>query len=127
MRKLLERLGWEELLDFLDDYAKIDFRFANAINLRFSDPGYDEELGKMTIAIDVALEGVNDYSARDSLGFVSFCTGDIISEIRTRIAQGHIRLAFAETVMFYRELLNLLEHQGECELSMEAELHNKKS
>lgn len=121
MRKLLERLSREELLDFLDDYAKSDPRFANTVNVRFGKPGYDEELDKIKRVIDAALEGVNDYSARDSWGNVSFCTGDIISEIRTRIRQGHIRLAFAETVMLYRKLLNLFEYQGECEISMEAD------
>ena len=60
--------------------------------MHFCDSGYDEELDKVKRAIDVALEGVNDYSARDSWGNVSFCTGDIISEIKTRLKQGHIDL-----------------------------------
>jgi len=66
LRKLLEGLNREELLDFMDDYAKSDPRFANAINVRFNDPRYDEELAKIKRAIDIALEGVNDYSSRDS-------------------------------------------------------------
>ena len=121
MKKYLEEFSKEEILGFLDDYSKSDSRLANAIKVHFCDPGYDEELDKMKKAIDVALEGVYDYSTRDSWGNVNFCTGDIISEIRTRLKQGHIRLAFAETVMLYRELLNLFEYQGECEISMEAE------
>jgi len=121
LRKLLERFGREELIDFIIDYAGNDTRFANTVNVRFGNPGYDEELDKIKRAIGTALEGVGDYSARDSWGNVSFDTGDVISEIRTRIEQGHIRLAFAETELLYRELLNLFEYQGECEISMEAE------
>jgi len=82
LRKLLEELSKEELLDLLDDYAKSDHRFANTLNVRFGNPGYDEELAKIKRAIDKALEGVNDYCSRDSWGNVSFETGDIIDEIR---------------------------------------------
>jgi len=121
LRKFLEGLDRKELLGFLDDYAKNDPKFANAVNVRFCDPEFDEELDKIKRAIGNALEGVSDYSVRDSWGNVSFETGDIYDEIGKRIEQGHIKLAFAETEMLYRELLNLFEYQGECEISMEAE------
>ncbi|MDR2569664.1 MAG: hypothetical protein LBD23_05120 [Oscillospiraceae bacterium] len=121
MRELLEGVDKEELLDFLDNYAKDDSKFANTVNVRFGNPGYYEELKKIKKAIDAALEGVKDDNTRDSWGNVNFCTGDILSEISMRIEQGHIKLAFAETVLLYRELLNLFEYQGECEISMEAE------
>ena len=47
MRQFLEELNREQLLDFPDDYAKSDSRFANAIKVHFCDPGYDEELDKV--------------------------------------------------------------------------------
>jgi hypothetical protein len=121
LRNFLEGLDREELIDFLDDYAKSDPKFANMIIVRFDYPDYDEELDKIKRAIGAALEGVHDYSVRDSWGNVYFDTSEIIEEIRVRIKQRHMKLAFMETATLYQELLNLFEYQGECEVSMEAE------
>jgi len=121
MRELLERQNREKLLDFLVEYAKNDDRFANAVNVRFGKPEFEEELNKIEDAIDYALRDVSDYRTHDSWGCVSINTGDIIGEIRQRASQGHIRLAFAEIELLYRKLLEVFEYQGECEISDEAE------
>ena len=121
MREFLGRLNREKLLDFLAEYAEQDAKFANAINVRFGKPEFEQELSKIENAIDYALDGVSDYRTHDSWGYVSFDTGDITAEIQQRVSQGHIRLAFAETELLYRKLLELFEYQGECEISDEAE------
>ena len=81
MRELLDGLSREELIDFIEDCAKSDPKFANTVNVWFCIPGFEEELEKIKRTINIALEGVNDYSFRDSWGNVSFETGDIITEI----------------------------------------------
>jgi len=120
LRKLLEKLDRDELLDFLEEYTKNDTKLANALNVRFVEPEFEYELIKIKNLIDNALDGVSDYSVRDSWGNVSFYTGDIIEEIHQRTDQGHIRIAFAEVELLYRKLLSLFEYQGECEISDEA-------
>lgn len=121
-REFLAKIAKEELLDFLVEYAETDARFANAVNVRFSEPDFEEELIKIEGIIDDALIGVADWSrVRDSWGNVDICIGDITTEICQRASQGHIRLAFAETELLYLKLLELLEYQGECEISMDAE------
>ena len=121
MRQLLERINRDKLLEFLVEYAENDAKFANAVNVRFGEPVYDDEIDKIEHEIDRALSGVSDYRTHDSWGNANFFTGDIIEEIRERASQGHIRLAFAETESLYRKLLDLFEYQGECEISDEAE------
>lgn len=121
MREFLGRLNREKLLDFLAEYAEQDAKFANAVNVRFGKPEFEKELSKIENAIDYALDGVSDYRTHDSWGYVSFDMGDITAEIQQRVSQGHIRLAFAETELLYRKLLEVFEHQGECEISDEAE------
>jgi len=121
MKKLLEELSKEKLIEFIEEYAKKDNNFRNAVNVHFGKPEYEEELLKINNAIDNALCRVSDYSCRDSWGNAVFNTGHIITEIRQRIGQGHVRLAFAEIEMLYRKLLENLEYQGECEIIEEAE------
>ena len=121
MRDFFERLNREKLLDFLTEYAEHDAKFANAVNVRFCKPEFEDELNKIENEIDYALSDVSDYRKRDSWGNVSIYTGDITEEIQQRVSQGHIRLAFAETELLYRKLLEVFEYQGECEISYEAE------
>ena len=121
MRQLLEGINRDKLLEFLLEYAEHDARFANAVNVRFSEPVFSDELDKIKNEIDHALSGVSDYRTHDSWGNANFYTGDIIEEIWERTSQGHVRLAFAETEILYRKLLELFEYQGECEISDEAE------
>ena len=66
MRKLFERLNREKLLDFLVEYAENDAKFANAVNVRFGKPEFEEELNKIENEIDNALSDVSDYSKHDS-------------------------------------------------------------
>ena len=120
MRRLLDKIKRDKLLDFLVEYAQNDAKFANAINVRFGKPIFEEELDKIENEIDSALDGVADYRSHDRWGNAIFNTSDIIAEIRQRCSQGHIRLAFAETELLYRKLLKLFEYQGECEISDEA-------
>lgn len=47
MREMLEKLSRKELVDFLIEYAKTDAKFANAVNVRFSKPEFEEELSKI--------------------------------------------------------------------------------
>ena len=121
MRKLLEELNRDKLLDFLEEYAQSDAKFANALNVRFRKPEYGEELRKIENKIDIALSGASDYRSHDSWGCISVDTGDIIEEIKQRTDQGHTQLAFAETELLYRKLLENFEYQGECKISDEAE------
>ena len=121
MRQLLERVNRNKLLEFLIEYAENDAKFANAVSVRFGEPVFDDELDKIEYEIDLALSGVADYHTHDNWGNANFYTGDIIVEIRERVSQGHVRLAFAETELLYRKLLELFEYQGECEISDEAE------
>ena len=121
MRQLLEKVNRDKLLEFLVEYAENDARFANAVNVRFCEPVFDDELDKIKHEIDWVISGVSDYRTHDSWGNANFYTGDIIAEIRERASQGHVRLAFAETESLYRKLLGLFEYQGECEISDEAE------
>jgi len=121
LRKLLEKLSKENLIDFIEEYAVKDVRFANAINVRFGRPEYEEELGKIRNAIDDTLRGVSDYRRHDKWGNAIFDTSGITEEIRQRADQRHTRLAFVEIEMLYRRLLENLEYQGECEISDKAE------
>jgi hypothetical protein len=121
MRKLLENLSREQLLDFIVEYAENDNRLANAINVRFGKPEFEGELKKIENIIDEALYDVSDYRARDSWGYVSIDIVDIIDEIMKRAEQGHIRLAFAEIELLYIKLLKVFEYQEECEISDKAE------
>jgi len=121
LKKLLERLRKEELIGFLLEYAKSDPKFVNAVNVRFREPEFAEELKKIRYKIAKALDHVSDYSTHDSWGHVDFYIGDIVEEILQRAGQGHIRLAFSEMELLYRKLLECFEYQGECEISDVAE------
>ena len=121
IKDLLEKRSREELLDFLIQYAEADAKFANAVNVHFGNPEFEEELRKIKDMIDDALDGVTDYRMRDSWGNVNFYTGDIIDEVNKRASQGHIRLAFAEIELLFRKLTGLFEYQGECEIHDETE------
>ena len=94
---------------------------ANAIKVHFGEPEFDDELIKIKKRIASALDGISDYRYRDSWGNAIFNVGDIFAEARQRTGQGHVKLAFMEIEMLYRELLANFEYQGECEISMDAE------
>ena len=121
MGKSLENMNKEELLDFLEEYAANDAKFANAVNVRFGKPEFEKELNRLGKTIDDALDGASDYRRHGGWGYISVDTGDIFAEIEQRVQQGHIRLAFAEAVLMYRKLLEVFEYQEECEIADEAE------
>ena len=121
MKKFLEKLNTEKLLDFLAEYAANDAKFANAIKVRFEKPKFEEELKKMENAIDNALADTSDYRRNGGWGYISFDTSNIIEEIQQRAEQGHVRLAFAQIGMLYRKLLENFEYQDVCEISDAAE------
>jgi hypothetical protein len=121
VRELLEKLQKSEIIDFLVEYSENGSKLANAVNVSFRKPEFDTELSKIEHEIDTALEDVSDYRNRDSWGNVHFDVSGIIEEIYQRMKQGHIKLAFAETELLYRKLLESFEYQGECEISDMAE------
>ena len=121
MRKLLEGLSKDDLIDFILEYAENDVRFVNSINVRFSEPKYEEELNKIRNKINYALADVSNYRTHDSWGNAIYDVSDIFEEICQRAEQGHIRLALSELEMLYRKLLENLEYQGECEISDDAD------
>ena len=121
MRELLENLSKEELIDFFLEYAKNDTKFANAIDVRFREPNFNEELLKIESIIDHELIGAPESFDYDSWGDIVFNVGSVYSEIEERTDQGHIKLAFAEAELLYRKLLDIFEYQGECEVSSKAE------
>ena len=59
MRQLLESVNRDKLLEFLAEYAENDAKFANAVNVRFGEPVFDDELDKIEHEIDRALSGVS--------------------------------------------------------------------
>jgi hypothetical protein len=117
---LLTSADASELLDFLSDYAKHDSKFDNAVQVRFGAPDFDHEVDKITEMIDDALTGNGGDYRRGSWGHIYVDTSEICEEIRARAEQGHIRLAFTESEMLYRKLLELFEYQEECEINDEA-------
>lgn len=121
MRELLENAKPGELFDFLEEYAKRDTAFGNALCVRFAEPDFHAELDKISAKIDSALDGASHYRRQSRWGSICADTSDITSEIEQRVEQGHIRLAFAELEIFYLKLLAVFEYQDECEISDEAE------
>lgn len=122
MRKLLESKNSGELLDFLEEYAKRDDAFRNALRVRFAKPDFHAELKSISAKIDNVLDDVPNYNRhRGGWGYVNIDTDNIIFEIEERVKQGHIKLAFAELEILYVKLINLFEYQEECEISDKAE------
>jgi hypothetical protein len=121
MRKLLANITQNELLDFLDEYAKHDSKFENALQVRFGEPDFHSELKKISRNIEALLDDVSDWDAHDSWGHVSVDTSEIFYEAEQRVKRGQIRLAFAVLETLYVKLLENFEYQGECELADEAE------
>ena len=121
MKEFLNNIARDKLLDFLEEYAANDDKFANAVNVRFGKPEFKKELAKLEKAIDNALDGASDYRRRGGWGYIDVDTNNIVDEIQERAEQGHIRLAFAQAEMLYRKLLEVFEYQDECEIADEAE------
>ena len=121
LEEVLESLSKSTLIKFMLEYAKNHEQFANEIYVQFQEPDYPDEVKRIKVEIARALDGISDYRYRDSWGYVSFDVHHINLEIRTRIEQGHIQLAFMMVDLLYRELIKLFEYQGECEISDEAE------
>jgi hypothetical protein len=129
-RDLLKSADAGELLAFLADYAERDSAFENAVRVRFQTldlgngetPDFASEVAKIADMVDEALtnDDGRDYRRR-GWGYISVNTSEVDTEIRARIEQGHIRLAFAELEAKYRRLLDAYEYQDECEISDEAE------
>ena len=121
LKNIFKKLRKEQLVDFLLEYSRNDNKFVNAVKVRFREPEFEEELTKIESEIHFALSRVSDYRTHDSWGNARFDVSDIVKEINIRADQGHIRLAFMELEILYRNLLANFEYQGECEISMEAE------
>jgi hypothetical protein len=117
MKKHLKNVSRDELVDFILEYAKDNDKFANAINVRFGEPVYSEELNKIRGQIAHALDDVSDYHYRGSWGYLGVDVSDIITEAKLRAQQGHIKLAFMAMELLYCELLKIFEYQAECEIS----------
>ena len=123
LKKILDELSKKELIDFMLEYAVNHGAFANEIKLTFAQLDSDQELRKIKQMINLDLGDIEDYDyPRDSWGWIKVNTGSIWHEIRTRIKQGHFTLAFQGVEALYLKLLTLCEYQGECEISMEAEI-----
>jgi hypothetical protein len=116
---LLASADANELLDFLSDYAEHDSKFDNAVQVRFGALDFDREVDKITEMIDDSLANNGGDYRRSSWGHIYVDTSEIGVEIRARAEQGHIRLAFTESEILYRKLLELFEYQEECEISDE--------
>ena len=121
MKKLFENLNKEELIDFLEEYAAKDAKFANAVNVLFGKPEFKEELNKIGKTVDNEIRSASSFRRHNDWGYINFDGSNIIAEIEQRAEQGHIRLAFAEIVLMYRKLLGIFEDQEECEIADEAE------
>ena len=52
MKIFLKKLNQEKLFDFLEEYAKDNSKFANAISVRFGKPEFEKELDKIESKID---------------------------------------------------------------------------
>ncbi|GHV17656.1 hypothetical protein FACS18949_12940 [Clostridia bacterium] len=122
VRELFENAKTSDLVDFIVDYAEHDSNFENALRVRLEEPEFNAEIDKISGRIDMAFRDVSDYSRRDSYGDVCIDTTNIEFEIRQRVKQGHIQLAFAESEVLYVKLLDILEYQGECEIDYEISL-----
>ncbi|MDR3205176.1 MAG: hypothetical protein LBV23_10650 [Deltaproteobacteria bacterium] len=121
---LLKSIEVNELLDFLVSYTEHDNKFGNALKLRFgnlksSALDFDHEVEKIADMVDDALSSDNKYYRGSN--YIDFDSTEIDQEIRNRVEQGYIRLAFAQLEVIYRKLLDLYELQEECEISDEAE------
>ncbi|GHU75462.1 hypothetical protein FACS1894188_06390 [Clostridia bacterium] len=121
VRKLLENIKLDELIDFIEDYAEHDSYLANALRVRFSVSDFDTELSKFAKRINIAIDNSDAYDHRHGYGYINIDTASLDNEIHTRISQGRFHLAFAEIEMLYCSLLDLYECQEECEVADEAE------
>jgi len=122
LRKILEKFSKEQLIDFIVEYAEDDADFENAVNVSFREPEYEQELGKIAKKIDRALSGASEYKLRGGWGCLDFDIDDIVAEISKRTERGQTRLAFAQTELLYRKLLEIFEYQEECEVSEEGRM-----
>jgi hypothetical protein len=120
-RNILENAKPKDLFDFLEEYAKLDEKFKNALHVRFSAPDFEDDLHKVRVMIDNALDAAVEYGRHDSWGWMKIDTSEIIFEIKQRAKQGNVKLAFAELEILYRKLIELFECQSECEVNDEAE------
>ena len=120
-RTLMEQLAPGELLDFLEDYAKRDGGFEEALRVRFEEPDEQAELTRLGDKIDAALEDVCPYGHGRWYEPSSVDTSGISFEIEQRLKQGHVLLAFKALETMYRKLLEVFEEQEECEVADEAE------
>ena len=121
MRKILEKQNKETLIDFIVEYAKSNSDIINAVDVWFKKPEFSKELKKIENAVECAFDGASDYYHRSGWDYIDFDVSGIITEIKQRTEQGHIRLAFAELELLYRKLIECFEYQAECEISDEAE------
>ena len=120
-RALLEQLVPDNLLDFLEDYAKRDGAFEEALRVRFEEPEEQAELARLGGKMDAALESVCRYGQGRWYEPSSVDTSDISFEIEQRLKQGHVLLAFKALETMYRKLIEVFEEQEECEVADEVE------
>ena len=120
-RTLMEQLAPGELLGFLEDYAKRDGAFEEALRIRFEEPDEQAELARLGGKIDRALESVCRYGQGRWYEPSTIDTSDISFEIEQRLKQGHVLLAFKALETMYRKLIEVFEEQEECEVADEVE------
>lgn len=121
MREFLEQINHTDLLDFIETYSNKDENFAKALRVRFAEPDFMKEISYFRTSVERAVGGAHNYHDRGGWGYIELDTNRLYNEINTRKDQGHIKMAFAETELLYRELLKNFEFQDECEVSDEAE------
>jgi hypothetical protein len=120
LRELLEQFSKEKLVDFMIGYAEKDMRFTNALQVSFCNPEPDKDLSRISNELSAMFEDA-PYHGHGGWGYIDFDASEVFAEIKQRMEQGHIRLAFSEAKLIYRKLLENFEYQEECEISDEAE------
>jgi len=121
IRKLLESLDRNELIDVLVDLAASDHETANYLEVRFGERAEDEDITILSAKIEEELNRAASSRHRGSWGHMQIDFGDIMREIEEREKQGRIRLAFTELEVLFRKLQDYYEYQEECEIDDECD------
>jgi hypothetical protein len=119
--KDINNIPENKLRAFVLEYARHDADFANALTVQFAKPDFSAEVQKISDTVASKIEDADDYGRRDSWCDIGIDLSGVYYEIRQRIMQGQVRLAFAQAAVAYCALLPAFEIQNECEVSDEAE------
>jgi hypothetical protein len=118
---ILDNIPEAQLRAFVAEYAQRDGDFANALGVRFAAPDFSTEVQKISRTIARKVKSASHYGRGGSWGYMTLDLGKVDEEIRRRLEQGQVRLAFAQAAAAYTELLPAYEIQEECEIADEAE------